>query len=164
MAMVAAAGLLTWVVFRWDSDTGSDRGVGFVSVTVAFLVVDADSGQPIEGATVHLADREYDNNPIPPHVLDLKTGRDGKASVQLDLMFYQSRGIPSGRLQFYRVRYPQWEIRIAANDYQYMIGWFPTYEKCDRRFHDMDAPPPPIEVRLRRASRGPDSKSGAHQR
>jgi hypothetical protein len=162
MAVVAVMALLFWVGIQWKADTGSTRGVGHTSVPLVFVVSDIESGRPIDGATIKLSDHDYQSNQVPPYVLQLKTGKDGQASTQVDLMFYESRGIPSGQLRLFRVAYPHWEIRVAADGYEDAIAPFADYEQRDRRFHE-NAPPPPIAIRLRRqpqmvGSRGKQSE------
>ena len=113
MVAVAALSLFLAILLHWDMDTAVSQGVGHVRIPIVFAVLESGSGQSIEGATISLRDRDYDSNPIPPYVLDLKTGPDGRATVLDDWMFYVSTGVPSGKLWFYRVAYPRWEMRFG---------------------------------------------------
>jgi hypothetical protein len=149
MIAVAAVAFLLWLVLRWDADTGVSLGIGHASIPIVFVVQESGSDRPVEGATIHLQDPDYEDTPNPPYVLDLKTGPDGQATVLSDWTFHASEGIPSGKLRFYRVRYPPWEMRFSAEGYQGVAASFRDYESKDRRFHE-DAPPPPIVIRLRR--------------
>src|SRR4051794_5749504 len=99
MIAVAVVACGVWTLLRWDSDNGIALGVGHVRIPIVFLVSDSDSGRPIEGAMILLRDRDYDSNPVPPYVLDLKTGPDGRATVLNDWQFAASEGVPSGRLR-----------------------------------------------------------------
>lgn len=149
MLAVAVVACGSWIFLRWDPDTGVSHGVGHVRIPLVFLVSDGDTGRPIEGARVLLRDRDRDSNPVHPYVLDLRTGPDGRATVLDDWPFYVSEGVPSGRLHFYRVVYPHWEMTFTAEGYVPAEGSFREHEAGDRRFHEA-APPPPIVVRLRR--------------
>src|SRR5262249_36053321 len=128
MIAVAVVAVGLGIILRWDSDTQVSFGVGHVRIPVVFLVTDGGSGRPIGGATVRLRDRDYDNNPIPPYALDLKTGPDGRATVLDRWQFYVSTGLPSGRLRFYRVAYPHWEMTFTADGYQPAAAAFAEYE------------------------------------
>src|SRR3954471_24370853 len=106
IAVVVFVALLLALILRWDTDTGASLGVGHVRIPIVFAVLESGSGHSIEGATISLRDRDYDSNPTPPYVLDLKTGPDGRATVFDSWMFSVSTGVPSGALRFYRVAYP----------------------------------------------------------
>jgi hypothetical protein len=69
-----------WFLLRWDSDTGETRGIGHVSVQVAFYVCEDESGAPVAAATIRMADPDYISDPMEPYVLQLTTGPDGRAS------------------------------------------------------------------------------------
>jgi hypothetical protein len=151
LAVAVLAGGL-WVVLRWDTDSQVSQGIGLIRIPVIFLVTDSGSGHPIEGAAIRLRDRDYDSNPRPPYVLDLKTGPDGRATASDDWTFVVGTGVPSGRLRGYQVRYPQWEMTFTAEGYQPVAAMFADYERGDRRFHE-SKPPPPIVIRLKKLPR-----------
>jgi hypothetical protein len=149
MALVPVVAIVLWIRAQSETDAGSTRGIGHVSIPLVFVVSGVDSGQPIEGAVIHLKDFDNQSHPIPPYFLELKTGRDGRATILVDLPFYESRGIPSGRLRFYRVAYPRWEIKVAADGHQDVVASFADYERRNGRFHE-DVSRPPIAISLRR--------------
>jgi hypothetical protein len=149
MAVVAVMALLLWLIRRWETDGGVSYATGHVRIPLVFLISGADTGQPIEGAVIRLEDPDYLYVSIPPDRFELKTGRDGDATTLVELPFNETRGLPSGRLRFYRVVYPHWKIKIAAKGYRDVVLSFADYERRDRRFHEK-APPAPIVIRLRR--------------
>ena len=75
-----------WLTVRFDWDTGVSHGVGSKSVPLILVFSDADSGRPIDGAVIYLNALEWQNDPIPPNYLEMKTGPDGKATTVVRLM------------------------------------------------------------------------------
>jgi hypothetical protein len=156
-----AAYILGWAVLVWfiiglllPPGTVS-LGVGHTNVRLSFQVLDADMGQPVEGALIYLRDPDLANSPgLLPYNIDLETGPDGLASVSLGLQFVDSSDPATGRLLSFHVRYPQWETRVCHEGYPEFKTPFAVYERGNPRFHDGASPPPhnppPIVIRLRR--------------
>lgn len=152
MLGVAAVALLLGLIRGVDWDPVRSVGIGHTTIPLVFVVRDADSGELIEGATIHLQDRDYDSNPIPPYVLNLKTGRDGQAKFIYDARVYMWR--KSSPEWEWRVSYPFWELRIAAEGYLEFATSFEGYadQRGGKGSHKGLLPPasPPIVARLRR--------------
>jgi hypothetical protein len=150
MVAVAFMAVILCIAVRWNTDRGETRAIGYVKARLEFQVRDLDSGRPIDGTTIRLADSDTASFPSEePNVFELRTGPDGAAIKVVELRYYESRGIPSNRLLGYRVNYPPWEVCVEARGYQDFEAPFRNYEVKDRRFHE-NGPPPPV-VRLRRA-------------
>jgi hypothetical protein len=147
MAAIGIASLVLWTVLRWD--TGFSAGVGAVDVHLVFQVCEVASGTPIDAARIQLEDPDYVGDPKEPYVLELKTGPDGRAVATFELGFSETRGIPSGRLRSYRVRYPRWQITVRADGYESAEAWFHNYVMRDQRF-SQPGTPPPVVTRLRK--------------
>jgi hypothetical protein len=149
MAGVAAVALLLWLIVQWGRVYQTSHGVGHVDIPLDFFVTDADSGQPLQGASIRLHNFDNQSNPIPPYWFELETGLDGHAATVVNLTFYEGRAIPSHELLFYRVAYPHWEMKIEADGYREFEASFANYEEGNSRFHE-HSPPPPILIRLRK--------------
>jgi hypothetical protein len=147
MAAVLAAGLFLAIIAT--RDTGFTGAVGAVDIHLVFRVCELGTGKPVDGATVLLADPDYIDDPKEPYVIGLKTDADGCAEVAFESGFDESRGVPSGRLRYYRLRYPHWQIKVVATGYQSADAWFRDYEMGDSRYRQ-PGPPPPVVIRLRR--------------
>jgi hypothetical protein len=175
-AGILGGAVVLWVIIGLLFPTGTIAlGVGHTNVQISFVVVDADTGQPVGGAAIHLRDPDLADIPAipvrdpdltrcpgrPPVNIDLDTAADGSASVWLGLQFVDSWETGSGRLLSFHVRYPQWNMRVGCEGYQEFTAPFAAYERENPRFHDGYAPPPkkppPIVIRLRR--HGPASRA-----
>ena len=87
MSVVAVAALLVFLIPR--SRTHSiGLGVGNKVVTMVFVVTDADSGKPIDGASIHLRTLDLLEIAQPPYTVDMSTRTDGRASFSVDLITY----------------------------------------------------------------------------
>ncbi len=156
MAGVAAVALNDWLIRDYDWNPARSLGIGDTSVPLTFFVCDADSGAPIEGAMIRLEDLDYaDPPPKPPDVVDLSTGRDGRATFVLEAVVDMvQRSSPERE---WRVRYPSWQMRVGAEGYAEFSTAFADYaaERGGVGFHKGVLPPPspPIVVRLHRRNR-----------
>jgi hypothetical protein len=99
-------------------------------------------------ASIDLKDPRYVGTSVAPHVLALRTGADGRVTVPVSLR-YSHQTSATGRLLSFHVRYPRWEIRVAAEGYEEFVAPFADYERRDPRF-DSQTTPPPVEIRLRK--------------
>jgi hypothetical protein len=154
LGVAALAGLLGLIrVFDWDPVRS--YGIGHTTIPLVFVVRDAESGDLIERATIRLQDRDYDSNPVPPYVLNLKTRRDGQATFGYEASVYMQRRSSPG--WEWRVSYPFWELRIGAEGYLEFATSFEGYadQRGGKVFHKGPLPPtsPPIVARLRRQAR-----------
>jgi hypothetical protein len=140
MVIVGLMAILCVFVLRRDPDTGITQAVGHARVQLHFHVCDAESGLPIDGATIWLVDSDWVDNTTEPHLIVLKTGRDGSASKALELGFGFTQGIPSGRYHSFRGNYPPWQMRVDAEGYTSVRTWFRDYEVGDKRFHENRPP------------------------
>jgi hypothetical protein len=159
MAGVAVVSLVVWLIR--DHDRTRSLGIGQTSVPLTFLVCDADSGAPIEGAMIRLEDPDYaDLPPKPPKIVDLSTGREGRATFVLEAQVYMVRR--SSPEWEWRIRYPSWQMRVVAGDYAEFSDAFTDYaaERGGVGFHKGVLPPPspPIVVKLHRRDRTESAK------
>lgn len=162
MVGVAAVAFVLFLICRLEWDPPTAQGIGHTSVPLHFVVRDANTGEPIEAASIRLEDPDLAAEvPRTPYALDLKTGRDGQAAFVLEadvVMLLRS----SPRWE-YHVRYPPWQMRIVAEGHAEFVGSFRNYE-AERGggigFHKGGLPPPspPIVVRLRRRTQPESSK------
>jgi hypothetical protein len=113
--------------------------VGGASIPLEFLVLDATTGRPIEGASLRLVleegrDPEY----------EATTGADGQAKVCIRAMTYgQSFLLRSTRF----VRY-HWTLIITAD--HHVGATLSLYELTRGARYHSDPAPPPIVIRLDR--------------
>jgi len=124
-------------------------GVGSKNVTIDFVVTNADSGQPIEGASIHLWTPDFLESTGLPYTVDLTTGSDGKAKFSVELMTYVHHDLGTGECIFYRVVYPHWEITCVADGYSAQDASFVKVQRENPLFHQV-AQPPPIAIRLKK--------------
>jgi hypothetical protein len=102
--------------------------------------------------------------PKPPYVVDLSTGRDGRATFLLEAQVNMVRRSSPG--WEWRVRYPSWQMRVVAGGYTEFSTPFAEYE-AERRggigFHKGALPPPspPIVVRLHRRTQPETAERGS---
>lgn len=112
--------------------------VGHATIPLGFLILDASTGRPIEGASIHL-DLEKENP-------DYKatTGPDGHAEVVIQAM-------TTGRSSMVRhtrtVNYGKWMLVVAADGYESLTDDLRKLT-LEPRYH-YDAAPPPVVIRLR---------------
>src|SRR3954453_24159930 len=96
MVVLIVAALLGLILVSSSRQIG--HGVGHRDTQLSFVVSDADSGQPIDGATISLRDPDSDSNPILPYMAELKSDRHGKVSMPLSLQFVNKFNPVSGEL------------------------------------------------------------------
>jgi hypothetical protein len=159
MVGVAAVSLVVWLIRDYNRIKSS--GIGNTSVPLMFFVCDAVSGAPIEGAMIRLEEPDYaDLSPKPPHVVDLSTGREGRATFVLEAQVYMVRR--SSPEWEWRVRYPSWQMKVVAGGYAEFSDTFTDYaaERGGVGFHKgvLTPPSPPIVVRLHRRTRTESAK------
>lgn len=153
MIGVAVVALVLWLILavRWDSRVG--HGIGHTSIPLVFSVCDAVSGAPIEGATIRLEDPDFASSPMPPWVVALETGRDGRVTFVLETHVYMVRRRSSPEWKW-RIVYPQWVMTVAAGGYAEFSAGFADHaaERGGVGFHKGPLPPPslPIEIKLQR--------------
>jgi hypothetical protein len=154
MLGVAALALLMGLIRGADWDPVRSVGVGNTTVLLVFVVREADSGAPIQEATIRLKDPDFlpCPEPNPPYVFELKTGQDGRAQYNYPAMVYVWR---RSSLEWeWRVSYPACEMKIAAEGYVGFAASFRGYadQRGGEGSHKGRLPPPapPIEVRLRK--------------
>jgi hypothetical protein len=168
--MVGVAGVALVLGLIRDLDWGPPRalGIGNTTVPLIFSICDAGSGAPIEGAMIRLEDPDYaDLPPRPPYVVDLSTGRDGRATFVLEARVSMvKRSFPEWE---WRVRYPSWQMRVVARGYAESSTAFADYE-AERGggigFHKGALPPPspPIVVKLHRRTQPKPAKRASSLR
>ena len=156
MIAVAVVVTLLWfgrgLVYR----SRIEEGKSWQPTQLTFVVSDADSGQPIEGALVELRDPECRERRFfdPPQTIELKTGLDGRASIELNLERDYEFDHVSGEIYDLHIRFPRWEMRFSKEGYQVSAARFEHSYMKDRRSlrtHHMDHDPqPPVVMRLRR--------------
>jgi hypothetical protein len=146
MIVVAVVGLMLCVA-RWDNRPVS-LGVGHHPIPLTFFVSDTERGLAIPGATIDLVDLDYADIPTPPQVLHLRTGPDGRVTIPLTLQFTEV-ATPEGELISMSIRYPFWEVKVAADGYETAKRAFVDYHRGNPRFHS-PSPPPPVVFRLHR--------------
>lgn len=115
--------------------------VGFDPVTLRFLVLNASTGQPIEGASIGLNPASKE---LPAH--EAVTGPDGRTEVDIQApAFGRSRG-----LRF--IRYP-WQLTLSHDRYATLSDDLGGIIKgLGTRGHST---PPPIVLRLEASSESP---------
>jgi hypothetical protein len=133
VAVAIVAGFFAFIDFATQA-----MWTGRATIPLQFTVLDAETGRPISGASIQLVriiEREY---LAPP------TRMDGGTTITIRAMC----GGDGGILRRSRnVSYFPWTILAESNGYQPFRG---DLEKrtSDRRFHDYNAVPPPIVIRL----------------
>jgi hypothetical protein len=132
------------------------QGASWQPTQLTFVVSDADSGQPIEGALVELHDPDPRERRFidPPQTIELKTGPDGRASIELNLERQYEFDHVSQEVYDCHIQFPRWEMRFSKEGYQVSAARFEhSYTEYRRslRSHHMDHDPqPPVVTRLRR--------------
>lgn len=155
-ARVLGGSVLLWLIIGLALPSiHVEMAVGHTNVRIFFVVLDADTGHPLEGASIHQRDADFADSPgLQPYNLDLETGTDGSASVLLSLQFTSVTESMGRRLRSFHVRYPYWDIRVLREGYQEVTTPFAAYENGNHRFHDGASPvplsPPPIVIRLQK--------------
>ncbi len=108
--------------------------VGHASIPLEFVILDAVTGQPLEGASIRLVESrpEY----------EATTGAEGRAKIIINAMI----GGRSSLVRNTRVVNYAWELVVAADHYR---GVNESLREVTRgpRYHS-DPAPPPIVVRL----------------
>ena len=132
MGMVATCGIAMAMLVNFSSET---VWVGFASVPLEFVVVDAASGKPIDGAAITLTEGKPEYSAV--------TGVDGRAKVVVHATI---SGRSSWRQETRSVNYA-WGLSVTCDRYE------PVYEALqnvtrDKRYHS-DKSPPPIVIRLK---------------
>src|SRR5207302_198256 len=145
LLITAVVAVLLWLVSK---PLFVGLGCGHVNVPLDFMVIDADSKQPIAGASILLQDADHRGSPPePPYTMLITTGPDGHATFVLrHAMVDSGWNAITGRRLYRRVGYPLWEMQVSASGYQdFRVSYeeFWTSFLKDRRFHE-DAVPPPI--------------------
>jgi hypothetical protein len=161
--ILGGAVLLSLIIGLASPPVTVGLGVGHTKVRISFVVLDADTGEPVEGASIQLRDADYADDPdLQPYNLDFETGTDGSASVLLNLQFTSSTD-SAHRLLSFHVRYPYWDMRIRREGYEEVTTPFAAYETRNPRFHDGTSrrplKPPAIVIRLRK--HGPPTRASA---
>jgi hypothetical protein len=132
MGLVAACGIAMAVLVNFSSEAD---WVGFASIPLEFVVVDAASGKPIDGAAIDLTESSPEYSAV--------TGTDGRAKLIIHALI---SGRSSLRRETRSVNY-SWGLTVTCDRYE------PVYEALqnvtrDTRFHS-DKAPPPIVIRLK---------------
>jgi hypothetical protein len=114
-------------------------------IPLRFAVLDADTGRPVPNADVKLVEFNRANYRAPA------TGRDGQTAITLGFKCCSNSAL-FGKSR--HIIYSFWEVDVEAAGYATLSSALTgfTGENC---FHDADATPPPITLRLhRKAERG----------
>jgi len=113
--------------------------VGHTTVPLELIVVDAETNEPVSGSLVQL--KEWS-----PEYAAPVTGQDGRTKFIIET----TCGGRSSILRETRsVNYGFWETRVEADGYKTFRDALSNLTR-DRRYHDKNAGPPPILIRLRR--------------
>jgi hypothetical protein len=123
---------------------------GRATISLQFTVLDADTNRPASGASIRLDDDGYYGN----FVCRAIAGRDGGARVTIRTGCGDSGSIIRRNRN---VTYWPWTIYAEVDGHQSFKGRLEKYT-ADRRFHDYDAIPPPIVIRLRKSPDPPEPK------
>jgi hypothetical protein len=130
--MVAVAGLAV-VLFAVKTLSPDATRIKHEFIPLEFLVLDAATDRPIDGASVQLALVSY----------PVKTGLDGRA-----LMTIKAR--TAERSSWMRrtrsVTYGDWWLDVSAGGYKKSVDSFRDHTSHPR--YHLDAVPPPIVIRL----------------
>jgi hypothetical protein len=124
------------------------NSVGHTTLPLEFLVVDAATGRPVPGSLVQL------KGATPEYKAPL-TDRDGRAKLVIQAMC-------GGRSSLFRstrnVQYGEWEVSTESAGYETYRAGLSQFTH-DHRYHDRDAVPPPIIIRIMPRSPGRPVKS-----
>ena len=116
----------------WGYDLACTKlGVGGTRLEVEFVVTDAETGRPVEGAEIELRTESSLNHERPDERWTLVTDAAGSARRSVDTM---CTGKTSG-LRFtdtYSVRLPWWYYRVTAPGYE-LLDWTPLQPEGQRR-------------------------------
>ena len=149
MAVPIFAGLALWLLVPVEGCGGRGyRGIGFKSIPLDFLVIDAGDGRPIPSATIRFIEKH-------PEMV-LTTGPDGHAEfVFRNAPVASTRYDPligSPGKETLAVNYG-WALSVKAEGYDDQFVDMSALTK-DPRYH-YDAVPPSIVVRLDRRATKP---------
>jgi hypothetical protein len=115
--------------------------VGYATIPLEFIVVDAKTNMPVSGSLVQLKEG-------PPEYAAPVTGQDGRTRLVIKAMC-------AGRSSIFRrtrsVNYGFWEARVEAVGYETFRDALSNLTR-DHRYHDQNAVLPPILIELRRKS------------
>ena len=145
ISVAVVAGLFVFI----DSNTHS-LWIGRTTIPLRFTVLDADTNQPISGSKVRLDDDGYYESPKYWET----TGLDGMTKITIRTGCTGSGGVLRGSRN---VTYWPWTIFAESDGYQTFEGRLEKHTG-DRRFHDYNAAPPPIVIRLHNSPYLPVSK------
>jgi hypothetical protein len=156
MIAVALVATLLWFGRDLVFPSRIDEGRSWQPTQLTFVVSDADSGHPIEGALVELRDPDRRERRFfdPPQTIELTTGPDGRASIELNIEREYEFDHVSREIYDLHIQFPRWEMRFSREGYQVSAARFEhSYTEYRRslRSHHMDHDPqPPVVIRLRR--------------
>lgn len=139
LALPLAAALLLLALDAMSHTLGAGPPT---TVRLPFLVLDAATGGPIAGASIRIAEDRCSGASVGD------TDRDGRATAALTV-----RSVLDSSL-FRRTRtldYDAWQLLVSADGYDSPWTSLPTLTS-DRRYHDVDAVPPTIAIRLGKAA------------
>jgi len=126
--------------------------IGHADVTLDFVLIDADSERPIDGAAILLRDADFLSDPPEvqraPYRLQVKSGLDGHARIIVSLQVY-------GADDDSWIKYPDWQLDASADGYKALTVTCDEFRGsyiADRHYHS-ELVPPPIVVPLRRQGR-----------
>jgi hypothetical protein len=110
--------------------------VGHASIPLEFVILDAQTGKPLDGASVRLLE-------VRPEY-EAATGADGRARIVVDAMV---GGRSSLGRKTRRVNYA-WAVSVTCRDHE---GYYQALSKVTQGppYHS-DPVPPPIVIRLAR--------------
>ena len=132
MGLVAACGIAMAVVVNLPFEA---VWVGSASIPLDFVVVDAASGKPVNGATIRLTESSPEYCTV--------TGRDGRAEILIDAM---TGGRSSWRRETRSVNY-SWGLSIACDRYEDVNAGL--RELTQAPSYHSGKTPPPIVIRLK---------------
>jgi hypothetical protein len=127
MGVVATAAVVAFTLIA----TTDSCYVGYMSVPLEFLILDASTGQPIEGASVRLIEGDP--------AYETTTGSDGRSKIVI-------RAPAVGRSRSTRVAIYPWTLTVTANRYAGVTDKLGSVMRA-LRYH-RDAVPHPIVIRL----------------
>ena len=115
--------------------------VGQTTVPLEIVVVDAETNEPVSGTLVQLKEGS-------PEYAAPVTGQDGRTKLIIETLC-------GGRSSMFRqtrsVNYGFWEMRVEADGYNTFTEALSNLTR-DPRYHEKNAVPPPILIRIRRAA------------
>jgi hypothetical protein len=145
LLLLPVAFCVAFVLLSLIDSSQTARWVGSKAVTLRFVVIDAQTKEPIENASLEFIDGD-----IPQGAPERVLYRDARGSAQLAARCTTSRSV--GRLGLLNVamaQVPPWVLRASKGGYE-TYGPVPLYKHIDGASVLEKTGPPPLRIELRR--------------